>query len=161
MKVEIIKDYINVDKMAASVFEILKDARDNFKDGDIDGFLDDNYNDDYLHERALEQAIEWNDDVKKYLHMKDHRILGNLNNIEYDFPHLNDLLKRLDEGKDDEQTNEVRDWLVDWFFDTFGTYGITYNFQSEMSDNIYEYEHDREMVEASVKEMMGNVSRSL
>lgn len=75
MKVEIIKDYINVDKMADSVFDILKDARDDFKDGEIDGFLDDNYDDDYLHERALEQAIEWNDDMKKYLHMKDHRIL--------------------------------------------------------------------------------------
>lgn len=160
MKVEIIKDYINVDKMADSVFEILKNARDDFKDGEIDGFLDDNYDDDYLHERALEQAIEWNDDMKKYLHMKDHRILGNFNNIEYDYPHhingeyeydtplVNDLIKRLDEGKDDEQTNEDRDWLVDWFFDTFGTYGIKYNFQSEMSDNIYDYKQEHEMAEA-------------
>lgn len=32
---------------------------------------------------------------------------------------------------------EDRDFLVDWFFETFGTWGISYNFQSNISEFLY------------------------
>lgn len=156
METIIVKDYIDMDFMSKSLFEILKEERDGFKDGEVDGFIDDNYSDDVLKERADSMAFEFNDNMDTYLHMKDHRICGNFNNIDYDYPHhingeygydhqlVDDLIGRLDEGKDDERTNADREWLVDWFFDTFGTYGIKYNFGSEMSDNIYEYQNECE-----------------
>lgn len=157
MTTEIIKEYIDIKKMAKEVFEILKETRDDFKDGEYDGFLDDNYSDDELEECAQRQAVKWNDDMNKYLHMKDHSIWGNFNNVDYNYPRfrtgetkydtdlVNGMIKRLDEGCQDEQTQADRKWLVDWFWDTFGTWGFTYNFQCEMSENIYAYEHEMEI----------------
>lgn len=40
-------------------------------------------------------------------------------------------------GEDSKQANEDRDFLVDWFFETFGTFGISYNFQSDISEALY------------------------
>lgn len=156
MKTEIIKEYIDIDYMIESVLSILKDTRDDFKDDENTEYLDTNFSDDYLEEMALEQALEWNDDMNKYLHMKDHRIYANFNNVDYDYPYfrtgefgydddlVNDMIKRLDDNCQDEQTQADRRWLVDWFWETFGTYGFTYNFQSTMSDSLYEWEHEKQ-----------------
>lgn len=40
----------------------------------------------------------------------------------------------------DEQTNDDRRWLVDWLFEAFGTYGLRYNFQEKLNEELYEYE---------------------
>ena len=73
--------------------------------------------------------------MKKYLHNPDHRICGNFNNIDYDYPYhiygevtydtplVNAMIARLDAGEDSEQANEDRDFLVDWFFETFWNMG--------------------------------------
>lgn len=154
MEVEIIKEYIDIDNMCGEVLNILKEARDGFKDGKCDDFLDGEYSDEALEERALWQAVKWNDNMNKYLHTKDHRIFGNFNNVDYDYPHfrtgefkydndmVNDMIKRLDDNWQDEQTQTDRKWLVDWFFDTFGTYNFKYNFQSEMSEAMYQWERE-------------------
>jgi hypothetical protein len=47
------------------------------------------------------------------------------------------MIARLDAGEDSKQANEDRDFLVDWFFETFGTHGISYNFQSDISEYLY------------------------
>lgn len=158
MEIEVIKDYINVDKMAESLFFVLRDARDNFKDGRTDGLLDDIYSDGHLRDRALMLAVRINDDMMEHLHMRDHSVTGSLNNVDYDYScHVSgkavcdhrlvdDLVMRLDKGRDDERTRADRDWLVGWFLDTFGTYGIKYNFQCEMSEALYQ--HECEMAEA-------------
>lgn len=154
MKTEIIKEYISIGYMLERTLAILKDARDDFKDDGNAVFLDTNFSDEYLEEMAFEQSVRWNDNMNRYLHKKDHSIYGNFKNVDYDYPHfrtgefkydddmVNGMIKRLDDNCQDKQTQADRRWLVDWFWETFGTYGYTYNFQDTMSNSLYEWEHE-------------------
>ena len=64
--------------------------------------------------------------------------------LHTDTPLVNAMIARLDAGEDSEQANEDRDFLVDWFFETFGTWGISYNFQSNISEFLYmEFENQQ------------------
>ena len=45
----------------------------------------------------------------------------------------------------DAQVKDVQTWCIDWFFYAFGTFGITYNFQSWISDLEYEREREEEL----------------
>lgn len=158
MEVEVMKEYIDIDDMTETILNIYKDARNDFKDGVVDHILDMEYNDDYLLELAEFKAMSLNEDMNTYLHMKNHHMNGNFCNLELDYPKhrtgeygyndemFNDLVKRLDNECQDEQTCEDRKWLGDWIFEAFGTFGLKYNFQSEMSDKIYECQE--EMAEA-------------
>lgn len=147
-------EYIDINMMAEKLFGILRDARDDFKDGsEDDAIIDEYYDDETLHVLSLQQSLRWNDDMQRYLHMDNRHIDGNFKNIDYDYPCfrtgeikyddnlVNDMIKRLDDACNDEQSRADRIFLVEWFFETFGTYGITYNFQSRMSDTLYASYH--------------------
>lgn len=158
MNTEIVKDYIDVDAMYDELLEIFKEERDSYGDGKYRDVIESEFNDDRLSEEAIELAFQINTDMKHYLHNKEHAILGNFNNVDYDYPrHINgefeydddlvkDLIKRLDERDMSERTKSDRLWLNDWFFYTFGTFGIRYNFDETMSAAIEE--HEREMATA-------------
>ena len=45
--------------------------------------------------------------------------------------------------EDSKQADEDRMYLMDWFFDAFGTFGIKYNFQGFLSDIAYRLEGQR------------------
>lgn len=131
------KKYINIDNMATRLCQILKDARESMVDDENKDFIMENFSDEYLEDYSNVMAWKFNSDMKKYLHNPDHRICGNFNNIDYDYPYhiygevtydtplVNAMVARLDAGEDSEQANEDRDFLVDWFFETFGTWGIS------------------------------------
>lgn len=152
---DIIHDYLNCEQMVKEVVELLKGELDGFSEEPLYCFLESKYNDDFLKEIALKKVSGWNKDMRKYLHQSDHRIIGNFNNIEYDYCHfrtgefgyndslLNDMIKRLDEGATDEQSVKDRDFLASWFWETFGTYGVTYNFSSNLSEELYELENEK------------------
>lgn len=142
-------EYINIEKMQAILLDILTTSRDGMIDEESRDIIMDEYSDDYLQERAWEMAAKFNDDMKKYLHLSDHSIIGNFNNIDYDYPHhihgevnydyplVNEMISRLDAGEESKQVQADRDWLVDWFFQTFGTWAIGYNFECEISEVLY------------------------
>lgn len=142
--------------MSECLHSILKDARESMIDDENKDFIMDEFSDEYLEERSNEMAWRFNSDMKEYLHSPDHRICGNFNNIDYDYPYhiygevtydiplVNSMITRLDVGEDSEQANEDRNFLVDWFFETFGTFGITYNFSDEIANKLYELESYRE-----------------
>lgn len=131
------KKYINIDNMATRLCQILKDARESMVDDENKDFIMENFSDEYLEDYSNVMAWQFNSDMKKYLHNPDHRICGNFNNIDYDYPYhiygevtydtplVNAMIARLDAGEDSEQANEDRDFLADWFFETFGTWGIS------------------------------------
>lgn len=158
MNTEIVRDYIDIDAMHDTLFEIFKEERDSYGDDEFRDVIESEFDDDRLSEEAIELAFQINTDMKRYLHKKDHAIFGNFNNIDYDYPrHINgefeydddlvkDLIKRLDERDMSERTKSDRLWLNDWFFYTFGTFGIRYNFDETMSAAIEE--HEREMATA-------------
>ena len=157
MNTEIVKDYIDVDAMHDTLFEIFKEERDSYGDDSYRELLNSEFNDDRLSEEAIELAFQINTDMERYLHNKEHAILGNFNNIDYDYPkHINgefeydddlvkDLIKRLDNRDMSEQTKSDRLWLNEWFFDTFGTFGIRYNFKETMSAAIEEHQYEMEI----------------
>lgn len=158
MNTEIVRDYIDIDAMHDTLIEIFKEERENYGDDEYRDVIESEFDDERLSEEAIELAFQINTDMKRYLHKKDHAIFGNFNNIDYDYPrHINgefeydddlvkDLIKRLDERDMSERTKSDRLWLNDWFFYTFGTFGIRYNFDETMSAAIEE--HEREMATA-------------
>ena len=158
MNTEIGRDYIDIDAMHDTLIEIFKEERENYGDDEYRDVIESEFDDERLSEEAIELAFQINTDMKRYLHKKDHAIFGNFNNIDYDYPrHINgefeydddlvkDLIKRLDERDMSERTKSDRLWLNDWFFYTFGTFGIRYNFDETMSAAIEE--HEREMATA-------------
>lgn len=85
-----------------------------------------------------ETAMSINLDMKKYLHLADTRIVGNFNNIRRDYKgDYADMVSRLDAGFEDKKTNHDRDFLTSWFWETFGTFGIGYNFSEELGEEMY------------------------
>lgn len=151
------KQYINIDRMVDRLFVIFKDARDGltYEDDDEQQFVMEEYSDDSLNERASGMAYEFNRDMGKYLNASSHKIDGNFNNIDYDYPAfrtgnveydfdmVNDMIARLNNQDMSEQSVKDRDFLVDWFFETFGTFGISYNFTNEISDACYQYQQEK------------------
>ena len=158
MNTEIVRDYIDIVAMHDTLLEIFKEERENYGDDEYRDVIESEFDDVRLSEEAIELSFQINTDMKRYLHKKDHAIFGNFNNIDYDYPrHINgefeydddlvkDLIKRLDERDMSERTKSDRLWLNDWFFYTFGTFGIRYNFDETMSAAIEE--HEREMATA-------------
>ena len=43
---------------------------------------------------------------------------------------------------DSEQSTKDRKWVVEWYFQTFGTFGIKYNFQDEISEFLCEIQNE-------------------
>lgn len=156
MNTEIVKDYIDIDAMHDTLFEIFKEERDNYGDDAYRDVIESKFDDDRLSEEAIELAFQINTDMERYLHKKDHAIPGNFNNIDYDYPHhvngefeydddlVENLIKRLDERDMSDRTKSDRLWLNDWLFDTFGTFGIRCNFKETMLSTIEEYEYEME-----------------
>ena len=106
------KKYINIDNMATRLCQILKDARESMVDDENKDFIMENFSDEYLEDYSNVMAWKFNSDMKKYLHNPDHRICGNFNNIDYDYPYhiygevtydtplVNAMVARLDAGED-------------------------------------------------------------
>lgn len=153
-------EYINVDEMYKELFNILKGERDSFKGEEEYSLICDIIDDNYLEDRSFEMAYDFNSSMKEYLHMKDHKICGNFNNIEYDYikfrtgdygydsKMLQDMIKRLDDNDQSEQSKSDRSFLVSWFFSTFGAYGIAYNFGDEIYSALEDYKYEKEMTDA-------------
>jgi len=158
---ETIKEFINIDRMADCVAGILKEARDGFCDEDTSDYLMETWGDERIENYAYEMAHEFNDEMRQYLNSSEHKIEGNFNNIDYDYPPyrkgivgaeydrpmVEDMIKRLNDGDMGEQSVKDRDWLVDWFFETFGSFGIKYNFQTALGEELYWHEQEQEVCE--------------
>ena len=90
-------------------------------------------------------------------------MIGNFANIENDYPaHITgtywiseydgddyrdffpQMVARLDSAEDNKQANEDRAYLMDWFFDAFGTYGIKYNFRNDLAEIEYALEEEND-----------------
>lgn len=144
------KEYMNMDSLKSDIRDIFNGVIENWQDDPYFEFTA------YADEMYLESCIEYiaerlNEDMNNYLHMSDHRIEGNFNNVYNDYIYIEErgnhkdfagMIRRLDEGLTDEKTNEDRDWLTDWFWSTFGTFGIRYNFENEVAEAVYYVEQE-------------------
>lgn len=149
-------EYINAKRLAKELLEIYTEVRDQYKDDDVWPMIEGEYSDDYLEEYAWSQVNVINSDMRTYLNMKDHHIAGNFNNIEYDYPkHITGdyhydselvgaMIARLNANEQSEQADSDRDFLTDWFWDTFGSFGIRYNFSAVIDETAAIYENEME-----------------
>lgn len=168
MKIEIVHDYINREKMENALLELLKEEMENFgdKNDEIMNEVKENLSDDdfyELREYVENLADSFNSSMRKYVHQKDTSIWGNFNDIRDDYYrggvgvekcpvsetiNFDDIIKIIDEGKRWNFTEEFLDWVNDWFFATFGTWGICYNFGDYLDFLYEELEYERETIEA-------------
>lgn len=101
----------------------------------------------FAEEESIRLSESFVHDMEKYARQPDRNIFGNLNNIEYDYEreHYGEdfdmILTKADNGEfTDQELENLQDWCLGWFFKTFGTFGIKYNFESDLCDLIYEDE---------------------
>ncbi len=145
METKVIKEYINIDNVANEILNIYKAALDGYEEHEKN-FINDSHD---LKQEAFELALQLNENMNEYLHKKDHKIDGNFNNIDYDYIHfrtgefnydydmVNEMIARLDNQEESEQAKADREFLSDWIFETFGTFGFEYNFTSTINDELY------------------------
>lgn len=104
---------------------------------------------DYDYAGELYKRLQ--NDMFKYVSGNDYRIMGNFNNIEWDWENAHkdgikfrDLRKKLLDGVNDADTDEFSTWAIDWFFDTFGTYNMCYKYHDTVSDLASSYQQEDE-----------------
>lgn len=153
MKKEVIQ-YVDLEQIKKDLKEVFENALSVYSDNEreiITNCID-------IEEYIEFQAFEINDNMCKYLHLNDHSIMGNFNNIDYDYPYDNgfseirvhdfecvrQMVKRLDENQQDERTKADRIYLCEWFWETFGTNGLEYNLKNEFSEMLYNVINEEE-----------------
>ena len=132
------KDYyfINVEDLCECVVNALKEEGQSFLDYYTN--VDSECVMDLCEEEGHRLAYQWANDFRTYCNQEDTRIYGNFNNIKWDYElefkgkDYKDILTKLNNEIDDEETKQFKDWAVEWFFETFGTFGMKYNFSSTL-----------------------------
>lgn len=112
---------------------------------------------DYIEDYSYVIANSICDDMRKYVHQSDTRMVGNVCNIREDWEYtpefigsevkpwgrFDDVVKSVDdETISDDDLKKFQKWCLDWFFRAFGTFGLTYNFQEYISAIEYDREHE-------------------
>lgn len=159
--VEKVADYIGVFSFAKTIEALYRECLEDCDNPeDIEEYIADLYGKN-IQSLARDFALESNRDMKKYLHMNNHSMPGNFADIEYDYPaHITgtrwsseyagddyfrlfpQMVARLDAAEDSKQADEDRAYLMDWYFDAFGTYNIKYNFSNWLSEIVYMREEE-------------------
>lgn len=144
------KEFINYQNAYDAFLEILMGCLD-----DDDKCTYESHAEEYAHYAAVD-AVE---SMREYVHFKDTKMDGNFANIREDWDYypdfvrsnvkpfgtFDDMLKGMDNDTfTDEQVAKVQEWCLDWYFTAFGTFGLTYNFQSLIGDLKYEEELENE-----------------
>lgn len=155
MTTEYIQDYMNIDELENELYGLYKECLDETVE-DVESGVKDHllliYNHEELKEVAAFMANNINYNMHKYLNQDGHSIPGNFMNVERNYmwdykcgrKGFEDMVARLDSGDMSEKSKEDREWLRSWFWEAFGSFGLTYNFQSELNGCIEDYEYENE-----------------
>lgn len=148
------KEYLNMEKLYSEIVSLYKDCRDRMADDDNRDFLSCEFDDDTIEELAWYLTLRINKEMKEYLNSNLYEIYGNFKDLGYDYTShitgkyeydrelVSNMVERLNRGEQSEQADADREFLLEWFFFTFGTWGIRYNFESFISEILYEYEKE-------------------
>lgn len=160
---ERVADYIGVKSFAKTIEKLYRECLENFDNADeLREYLADCCGKN-IQTLAWEFALKANREMKKYLHLPSQRMPGNFADLRIDYPnhrtgtfwvseyegsvaeYLNlypDMVARLDAAEDSEQADEDRAYLEAWYFEAFGTFGITYNFSNDLAEIVYNLERE-------------------
>ena len=149
------KDFLNYDNVYETFLNLFKDV---IKDYGLDYGSFESETERYA-ECVAKKTLE---SMKKYVHMRDTKMIGNFCNIREDWEstinfvgsevkpwgNFDDVVKSIDdETISDEDLKKFQTWALDWFFTAFGTFGLKYNFGNFISE--IEYEREQEEKEAA------------
>ena len=166
-------DWLDAETLEKEITSILDSEGEDIKK-DVEGSGDD----PYFTELALETVKDSGyygdlceriqDDMYKYVNGGDYKIPGNFERINWSWDEdhkdgikFNELRNKLLNGIDDADTNEFSTWAIDWFFKAFGTFGITYKFRDMVNDIAYDYEHEDNDPEESLKKGEARTKRPI
>lgn len=136
------KEFLNRDNVYETFLNLFKEQTENF------GY------DFYTYQSEIEDYTFWQtestiNDMKKYCHKKDTKMIGNLCNIREDWEvtkefvesniipwgNFDDIVISIDNDTiSDEDLAKFQEWAFDWFFTAFGTFGLKYNFGDWLVD---------------------------
>ena len=161
--VEKVADYIGVESFAKTIENLYRECLNNYDNAeDIEELLADCCGKN-IQALAWDFTLEANREMKNYLHRKSQHMDGNFADLSMDYPKHRtgtfwvseydgpvaeyfslypDMVARLDAAEDSEQADEDREYLEEWFFDAFGTFGIKYNFSNELDEIAYMLEEE-------------------
>lgn len=143
------QEFLDYEKVLEKVQKIYNAQMENYIDEE-NGITKDDL-ESYTDARAEHTSHMIVYDMRKYAHQKDTKIIGNFNDIRRDFEYVHsgikfdEVVKKLDAGEmADEELADFQSWCFDWFWDTFGTYNLGYNFGSYLGDFVYGLQYERE-----------------
>ena len=159
--IEEVADYIGVESFAKAIENLYRECLEDYDNAEeMEEYIADFYGMN-IQSLAREFTSKVNREMKKYLHEKDHHMIGNLANIEHDYPaHITgtywsleydgddyfrlfpQMVARLDSAEDSKQANEDRAYLMDWYFEAFGTDNIKSYFSSDLAEILYMMEKE-------------------
>ena len=163
---EIYKWYLPEKEHQDAIKELIKEVLSNFYEEEKE-ILCSMYGFDSLDELierlSSEKALKDNDGMNKYIHMSNHKIVGNFGNLYYDFlfeltqvqnpedtrlrmdftyKDTYDAFERmkseLDAGSTSEWAAQARQALENWYWWTFGTYNYKYNMSNDFQELLIE-----------------------
>lgn len=106
------------------------------------------YAEDLLDEYIDGVVEDTHKSMSEYLHSRSTSMNGNFADAELNYRRdfngadFRDVVEKIDNGMEDSETKQFRDWLVDWYFKAFGTYNLKYNFMEFVSEYTADYEDD-------------------
>lgn len=161
--IEKIADYVGVKSFAKTIENLYHECLNNYDNAeDIEEFLADCCGEN-IQALAWEFTLVANREMKNYLHRKSQHMDGNFADLSVDYPKHRtgtfwvseydgpvveyfslypDMVARLDAAEDSKQADEDRAYLREWYFGAFGTFGIKYNFDNNLSEIAYELEQE-------------------
>ena len=151
--VEKVSDYIGVESFAKVIESLYRECLEHFDDAEnLEEYIADVFGKN-IQSMAWDFTLEANREMKKYIHLPDQHMDGNFANLYNDYPrHVTGtfwatdydgddyydlyphMVARLDAAEDSEQADKDREYLEEWYFKSFGTYNIQYNFSNELEE---------------------------
>ena len=124
--VEKVADYIGVFSFAKTIEALYRECLEDCDNPeDIEEYIADLSMDYPKHRTGTFWVSEYDGPVEEYFNL---------------YPQM---VARLDAADDSEQADEDRAYLMDWYFDAFGTYNIKYNFSNWLSEIVYMREEEQ------------------
>ena len=145
------REFLNRDDVFETFKNLFEEVIKDF------GYEDHEFLYEFAEEEAFRASEETLSSMRKYVHKKDTRMIGNFCNIREDWEdtpefigseiipwgNFDDVIKSIDDGTiSDEDLKKFQTWALDWFFRAFGTWGLKYNFGNDIAELIYDYEHE-------------------
>lgn len=149
--------YIDTDAVYNTLTELFNEKAKEFENDDLHGWFP---SEDLIEEYIVMCVRNINNSMRTYLHQDSHKIFGNFNNLDYDYNYykhaavsgvydsdkiggndydLRACIERLDKGEISEEAESDRKALTDWFWNTYGTFGLCYNFTEMLNEDYADY----------------------